>query len=107
MPRCKEASLSEVAPHDPAQPDTSMLAAAAKPAQLVVQHPMVRSLAYLSAAVLGATPAGLGGRHVSLCAGLEISSSRFHQPPPSAWKSAAVLVKRLACACTRASSVWR
>src|SRR5260370_41121728 len=104
MPRCKTASLSEVAPHDPAQPDRSTLAVAAKPAQLVVQHLMGRSLVYLSAAVLGATPAGLGGRHVSLWAGLESSSPRFHQPPPSAWNSAAVSVKRLACAWTRPSN---
>src|SRR6185503_4951240 len=98
MPRCKAASLSEVAPHSPAQPDTSTQAVTAKPAQLVLQHHMVRSLVYLSAAVRGAPPAGLGGRHVNLWAGLEISSSRFHQPPPSAWNSAAVSVKRLACA---------
>ncbi len=31
--------------------------------------------------------------------------SRFHQPPPSAWNSAAVLVSRAACAWTRVSSV--
>src|SRR6266851_9445685 len=104
MPRCKAASLPEVAPHDPVQPDTSTLAAAAT-AQLVVQHHMVRCLVYLSAAVLGATPAGLEGLHVNLWAGLEISSSRFHQPPPSAWNKAAVSVRRLACAWTRVSSV--
>src|SRR5260370_547684 len=105
MPRCKAASLPEVAPHDPAQPDTSTLAAAASPAQLVVQHHMVRSLGYLSAAVLGAAPAGLEGLHLNPRAGCEISSSRFHQPPPSAWNKAAVSVRRLACAWTRVSSV--
>src|SRR5260370_38632088 len=103
MPRCKAASLPEVAPHDPAQPDTSTLAAAASPAQLVVQHHMVRSLGYLSAAVLGAAPAGLEGLHVNRWAGLEISSSRFHQPPPSAWNKAAVSVRRLGPARTRGS----
>ena len=30
------------------------------------------------------------------------TSTRFHQPPPSAWKSAAVSEKRDACACTKA-----
>ena len=30
-------------------------------------------------------------------------ASRFHQPPPSAWNSAAVSAKRVACACARAS----
>src|SRR5260370_5884215 len=94
MPRCKAGSLPEVAPHDPVQPHTSTLAAAAT-AQLVVQHHMVRCLVYLSAAVLGATPAGLEGLHVNLWAGLEISSSRFHQPPPSARNKAALSVRRL------------
>src|SRR5260370_29881047 len=94
MPRCKAGSLPEVAPHDPVHPHTSTLAAAAT-AQLVVQHHKVRCLVYLSAAGLGATPAGLEGLHVNLWAVMEISSPRFLQPPPSAWSKAAAAVMRL------------
>ncbi len=78
------ASFSGLAPHVEAQPDTSMIDAAVRLAPLIAQSHLIRFSAYLSAAVAGATPAGLGGLHVNLLAGLESVSSRFHQPPPSA-----------------------
>src|SRR5262249_40949366 len=52
--------------------------------------------------VLGTVPA-VGGRQRGGPTLVSSGLSRFHQPPPSAWKSAAVSVKRAACACTR----WR
>ena len=59
---------------------------------------------------------GVGGRRVSSSCQCEaagalaaeaIASGAFYQPPPSAWNSAAVSVKRAARACTSATRVDR